>query len=163
MGFAAARTKKFLTQKTSRPALPIYSLYGETRRPKSEQLKELDALVFDIQDIGARFYTYMSTLGYVMEEATKAQLPVFVLDRPNPIGGVDVEGPIADADKLSFTAYHRIPVRHGMTIGELAKLFNQERNIGCDLRVVQMAGWRRAMWLDETNLLWINPRQTCAA
>jgi uncharacterized protein YbbC (DUF1343 family) len=119
--------------KDEQTGLPIYSLYGETRRPKPEQLKDLDALVFDIQDIGTRFYTYMSTLGYVMEEASKAKLPVFVLDRPNPIGGLEVEGPIADADKLSMIAYHRIPVRHGMTIGELAKLFNKERNLGYDV------------------------------
>ena len=143
--------------KDEQTGLPIYSLYGETRRPKPEQLKDLDALVFDMQDIGTRFYTYMSTLGYVMEEAPKAKLPVFVLDRPNPIGGLEVEGPIADADKLSMIAYHRIPVRHGMTIGELAKLFNKERNLGCDLRVIEMAGWRRTMWFDETNLLWVNP------
>ena len=114
-------------------------------------------MVFDIQDVGTRFYTYISTLGYVMEEAAKSKRPVFVLDRPNPIGGLEVEGPVADADKLSFTAYHPVPVRHGMTIGELAKLFNQERGIGCDLRVVEMVGWRRSMWLDETNLLWVNP------
>jgi uncharacterized protein YbbC (DUF1343 family)/CubicO group peptidase (beta-lactamase class C family) len=137
--------------------LPIYSLYGETRRPKAEQLKDLDALVFDIQDVGARFYTYISTLGHLMEEAAKAKLPVFVLDRPNPIGGVDVEGPIADKDKLSFISYHTIPTRHGLTIGELAQLFNKQRNIGADLRVIKMEGWRRAMWFDETNLTWINP------
>ncbi|HUS10267.1 MAG TPA: exo-beta-N-acetylmuramidase NamZ domain-containing protein [Pyrinomonadaceae bacterium] len=156
-GIRGAADEKVSDSKDENTGLPIYSLYGETRRPKSQQLKDLDAVVFDIQDIGTRFYTYISTLGYVMEEAAKAQRPVFVLDRPNPIGGVDVEGPLADADKLSFTAYHRIPVRHGMTIGELAKLFNQERNIGCDLRVVKMDGWRRRMWLDETNLLWVNP------
>jgi len=137
--------------------LPIYSLYGETRRPREEQLKQLDALVFDIQDVGARFYTYISTLGYVMEEAAKIHLPVFVLDRPNPIGGIEVEGPLADSDKLSFTAYHTIPVRHGLTIGELARLFNEDRKIGCDLRVVKMEGWRRSMWFDATNLNWINP------
>ena len=137
--------------------MPIYSLYGETRRPKPEQLKDLDAIVFDIQDIGARFYTYMSTLGYVMEEAAKVGRPVFVLDRPNPINGVDVEGPLADNDKLSFTAHHRIPVRHGLTVGELATLFNLERKLGCDLRVIKMDGWSRPMWFDETNLDWINP------
>ena len=137
--------------------LPIYSLYGETRRPKPEQLKDLDALVFDIQDIGARFYTYISTLGYLLEEAAKAKLPVFVLDRPNPIGGLDVEGPIADKDKLSFTSYYTIPTRHGLTIGELGQLFNKQRNIGADLRVIKMEGWRRSMWFDETNLTWINP------
>jgi uncharacterized protein YbbC (DUF1343 family) len=156
-GIRGAADEKVSDSKDEQTGLPIYSLYGETRRPKGEQLKDVDALVFDIQDIGTRFYTYISTLGYVMEEAAKAQRPVFVLDRPNPIRGIEVEGPIADADKLSFTAYHRIPVRHGMTIGELAKLFNQERNIGCDLKVVAMEGWRRGMWLDETNLLWVNP------
>ena len=137
--------------------LPIYSLYGESRRPKAEQLKNLDALVFDIQDIGTRFYTYMSTLGLAMEEAAKARIPVFVLDRPNPINGVDTEGPVADDDKLSFIAYHTIPVRHGMTMGELARLFNEQRKIGCDLRVVKMENWRRGMWLDATGQTWVNP------
>lgn len=156
-GIRGGADEKVSDSKDEQTGLPIYSLYGESRRPKPEQLENLDALVFDIQDIGTRFYTYISTLGYVMEEAAKAHRPVFVLDRPNPIGGLAIEGPVADADKLSFTAYHSIPVRHGMTIGELAKLFNQDRGIGCDLRVVEMAGWRRAMWLDQTNLLWVNP------
>ncbi len=148
---------KVSDSKDETTGLPIYSLYGETRRPKPEQLKDLDALVYDIQDIGARFYTYISTLGYLLEEGAKAKLPVFVLDRPNPIGGLDVEGPIADGDKLSFTSYHTIPTRHGLTIGELAQLFNKQRNIGADLRVIKMEGWRRSMWYDETNLTWINP------
>ena len=137
--------------------LPIYSLYGETRRPKPEHLKDLDALVFDIQDIGVRFYTYISTLQNVMEEAAKAGKPVFVLDRPNPINGVDIEGAIADADKLSFVATHTIPVRHGMTIGELAQLINAERNIRADLRVVKMENWQRSFWFDQTSQLWTNP------
>jgi CubicO group peptidase (beta-lactamase class C family) len=124
-GIRGAADEKVSDSKDEQTGLPIYSLYGETRRPKPEQLKDLDALVFDIQDIGARFYTYISTLGNVMEEAGKVKLPVIVLDRPNPIGGVEVEGPMADADKYSFVAYHALPVRHGMTIGELAKLFNQ--------------------------------------
>jgi uncharacterized protein YbbC (DUF1343 family)/CubicO group peptidase (beta-lactamase class C family) len=140
-----------------RTRLPIYSLYGETRRPKPEQLKNLDALVFDVQDIGARFYTYISTLGYAMEEASKARIPLFVLDRPNPIGGAEVEGPVADDDKLSFIAYHALPVRHGMTVGELARLFNEQRKLGCDLRVVKLENWRRAMWLDATGQAWVNP------
>jgi uncharacterized protein YbbC (DUF1343 family) len=148
---------KVSDSKDEKTGLPIYSLYGETRRPKPEQLKDLDALVFDIQDVGVRFYTYISTLGYVMEEAGRARLPVFVLDRPNPIGGTEVEGPVADADKLSFIAYHRIPVRHGMTMGELARLFNEERKLNCDVRVVKMENWRRGMWLDATNLTWVNP------
>jgi uncharacterized protein YbbC (DUF1343 family)/CubicO group peptidase (beta-lactamase class C family) len=148
---------KVADSKDDATGLPIYSLYGESRRPKPEQLKDLDALVYDIHDVGVRFYTYISTLGYAMEEAAKVKLPVFVLDRPNPIGGLDVEGPIADSDKLSFTSYHTIPTRHGLTIGELAQLFNRQRNIGADLRVIKMDGWRRAMWFDETNLTWINP------
>jgi uncharacterized protein YbbC (DUF1343 family) len=156
-GIRGVADEKVSDSKDEATGLPIYSLYGETRRPKSEQLKDLDALVFDIQDVGARFYTYISTLGYVLEEAAKAKLPVFVLDRPNPIGGVDVEGPVADSDKLSFISYHTIPTRHGLTIGELAQLFNRQRNIGADVRVIKMEGWRRSMWFDETNLTWVNP------
>lgn len=156
-GIRGVADEKVSDSKDEATGLPIYSLYGETRRPKPEQLKGLDAVVFDIQDIGARFYTYISTLGYVLEEAAKARIPVYVLDRPNPIGGVDVEGPLADVDKFSFTAYCRLPVRHGLTIGELAQFFNQQNNIGADLRVIKIDGWRRSMWFDETNLTWINP------
>jgi uncharacterized protein YbbC (DUF1343 family)/CubicO group peptidase (beta-lactamase class C family) len=137
--------------------LPIYSLYGETRKPTAETLKGIDALVFDIQDIGARFYTYISTMGMAMEEAAKNKIAFIVLDRVNPINGEGVEGPLADADKLSFTAYHRIPVRHGMTAGELAQLFNGERNINADLTVVRVEDWKRGDWFDETGLTWINP------
>ena len=156
-GIRGQLDEKFSDSTDEKTGLPVFSLYGETRRPRAEHLKNLDALVFDIQDIGARFYTYMSTLGNAMEEAAKARIPVFVLDRPNPIGGVETEGPVADADKLSFTAYHTIPVRHGMTMGELARLFNEQRKIGCDLRVVQMENWRRGMWLDATGQTWVNP------
>jgi uncharacterized protein YbbC (DUF1343 family)/CubicO group peptidase (beta-lactamase class C family) len=156
-GIRGVADDKVSDSKDEATGLPIYSLYGESRRPKPEQLKDIDALVFDIQDIGVRFWTYSSTLGYLLEEAAKVKLPVFVLDRPNPIGGLDVDGPIADSDKLSFTAYHTIPTRHGLTIGELAQLFNKQRNIGADVRVIKMDGWRRSMWFDETNLAWINP------
>ena len=156
-GIRGQADDKISDSKDEATGLPIYSLYGESRRPKTEQLKDLDALVYDIQDVGVRFYTYISTLGYIMEEAAKAKLPVFVLDRPNPIGGLDVDGPTADGDKLSFTSYHTIPTRHGLTIGELGQLFNRQRNIGADLRVIKMEGWRRTMWFDETNLTWINP------
>ncbi len=156
-GIRGLADEKVSDSKDEQTGLPIYSLYGESRRPKPEQFKDIDALVFDIQDVGARFYTYISTLGYVMEEAARAKLPVFVLDRPNPINGMEVEGPVADSDKLSFTAYHTIPVRHAMTIGELARLFNDERKINCDLRVIKMENWRRAMWYDATNLVWVNP------
>ena len=156
-GIRGALDDKVSDSTDEKTGLPVFSLYGESRRPKPEHLKDLDALVFDIQDIGARFYTYISTMGNVMEEAAKAKLPLFVLDRPNPINGVDVEGPVADADRLSFISYHTIPVRHGMTVGELARLFNEERKIGCDLRVVKMENWRRGMWLDATGQSWVNP------
>ncbi len=137
--------------------LPIYSLYGESRRPKPEQLKDLDAIVYDIQDIGTRFYTYTATLRNVMEEAAKLGKPVFVLDRPNPINGISVEGPLADEDKLSFIAAHTTPVRYGLTIGELGTMMNAERKIGADLRVVKMEGWSRSMWFDATGQTWVNP------
>ncbi len=137
--------------------LPIYSLYGDTRRPKPEQLKDLDAIVFDIQDIGVRFYTYEATLLGVMEEAAKAKIPVIVLDRPNPINGLTVEGAVADSDKLSFVVSHTVPVRHGLTIGELGLLMNSDKKIGADLRVVKMENWSRAMWFDETGQTWVNP------
>jgi uncharacterized protein YbbC (DUF1343 family) len=156
-GIRGLADEKVSDTKDEQTGLPIFSLYGESRRPKPEQLKDLDALVYDIQDVGVRFYTYITTLGYVIEEAGKAKLPIFVLDRPNPINGNGVEGPIADADKLSFTAYHTLPVRHGMTIGELARLYNDERHLNGDLRVIKMEGWRRAMWFDSTGLVWINP------
>ena len=137
--------------------LPVYSLYGETRRPKPEQLKDLDAIVFDIQDIGVRFYTYEATLLNVLEEAAKAGKPVFVLDRPNPINGETVEGAVADADKLSFVVSHTVPVRHGMTIGELAGMMNADKKINADLRVIKMENWMRAMWFDQTMQTWTNP------
>ncbi len=137
--------------------LPVYSLYGERTRPSAEQLAGLDTLVFDIQDVGARFYTYSSTLGLCLEEAARHGLRFVVLDRPNPIGGLDVEGPLADADKLSFTAYHTLPIRHGLTVGELARLYNAEKRLGADLRVIPVEGWRRADFWDATNLTWVNP------
>jgi uncharacterized protein YbbC (DUF1343 family)/CubicO group peptidase (beta-lactamase class C family) len=137
--------------------LPIYSLYGETRKPTTEMLKDIDTLVFDIQDIGARFYTYISTMGMALEEAAKNKINFVVLDRVNPINGNDLEGPIADSDRLSFIAYHQIPVRHGMTVGELARLFNTERGINADLQIVRVEDWRRTSWLDETGLTWVNP------
>jgi uncharacterized protein YbbC (DUF1343 family) len=137
--------------------LRIYSLYGKHRKPTAEMLEGLDTLVFDIQDIGARFYTYSSTLGGAMEAAAAAGKKFFVLDRPNPINGIDVEGPLLDDGSESFVGYHTIPIRHGLTIGELAKLFNAERKIGVDLTVVPLEGWRRSDFYDGTGLTWINP------
>lgn len=143
--------------KDEKTGLPIYSLYKDDRRPKPEQLQNLDALVYDIQDIGARFYTYTATLRNVMEEAAKLGKPIYVLDRPNPINGTDVEGSLAEEDKLSFIAAHTIPVRYGLTIGELGQMMNTERKINADVRVVKMENWSRAQWFDETSQTWINP------
>lgn len=139
---------------------PVYSVYGTgdaSRRPKPEQLAGVDVLVYDIQDAGVRFYTYETTLGYFLEAAAKAHKPIVVLDRPNPIGGNYVQGPIADPGTESFVSYGQIPVRHGMTIGELAKFYNGEKQIGADLRVVAMEGWMRGDWFDSTGRLWIAP------
>jgi len=136
--------------------LPIYSLYGKTRVPLPSQMKGLDAMVFDIQDIGCRFYTYISTMGGAMEAAAKSGLRFIVLDRVNPIGGVEIDGPVMTS-KRDFVGWHPIPVRHGMTVGELAKMFDAELKIGVDLEVVRIDGWRRSMWFDETGLPWINP------
>jgi uncharacterized protein YbbC (DUF1343 family) len=137
--------------------LTVHSLYGQTRRPTPEMLEGLDALVFDIQDVGARFYTYISTMAYAIEEAAKAGIRFIVLDRPNPINGVQVEGPILESNRLSFTGYFPLPVRHGMTVGELAMLFSGENQIGAKLEVVKLEGWQRSLWLDETDLPWVNP------
>jgi uncharacterized protein YbbC (DUF1343 family)/CubicO group peptidase (beta-lactamase class C family) len=140
--------------------VPIYSVYGDSdakRRPTQEELAGLDAIVYDIQDAGVRFYTYESTLGYFVEAAAKAGKPVFVLDRPDPIGGAYVQGPIADAGRESFVSYWQTPVRHGMTIGELARMFNGERAIGANLVVVPMEGWMRGDWFDSTGEMWVDP------
>ena len=134
----------------------IWSLYGDTRRPTSRMMAGVDALVFDIQDIGARFYTYISTMGYCMEAAAKYHIPLYVLDRPNPLGGVRVEGPVLENRLLSFTAYHQIPVRHGMTAGELALMFNVEKKSHCDLTIVAMDGWTREQYFEDTHVPWVN-------
>ena len=138
--------------------LPIHSLYGETRRPSTAMLEGLDAMVIDLQDIGARFYTYTTTMAFVMEEAAKRKLPVFVLDRPNPVNGWQIEGPALDKDAASFVGYFpAMPIRHGMTLGEMARLFNAENKIGAALTVVPMKNYRRDDWFDDTALPWINP------
>jgi uncharacterized protein YbbC (DUF1343 family)/CubicO group peptidase (beta-lactamase class C family) len=149
--------EKIVSSTDEKTKLPIHSLYGETRQPTAEMLHGIDVLVYDIQDVGVRYYTYISTLGLALEAAARQKIRFVVLDRVNPINGVDVEGPIADSDKLSFIAFHRLPVRHGMTVGELAQLFNVERGIGADLEVVRVADWSREAWFDETGLTWINP------
>lgn len=139
--------------------VPVYSLYGGTdakKRPPVELLKTLDAVVFDIQDAGARFYTYPATLGYLLEAAAQANTEVIVLDRPNPITGSFVQGNMSQTEFAGFTNYHPTPIRHGMTLGELAQLYNVERKIGARLRVIPMQGWLRGDWFDSTGIVWIN-------
>ncbi|NDQ58471.1 MAG: DUF1343 domain-containing protein, partial [Acidipila sp.] len=137
--------------------LPVYSLYGDTRRPTDKMLEGIDAVVFDIQDAGTRFYTYDTTMAYAMEEAAKHKLAFFVLDRPNPLGGEILEGPVLDTDKTSFVGYFPVPVRHGMTAGELAQMYNAENKIGADLHVIAMQDWRRSDGFDSTGLTWVAP------
>ncbi len=156
-GIRGALDEKVSDSKDAATGLPVYSLYGERRKPSAETLKGIDTLVYYIQDAGCRFYTYISTLGLVMEAAAENKVRVVVLDRPNPIGGVVVDGPVLDAGRESFVAYHKLPVRHGLTVAELAQLFNAERKLGCDLEVVRMTGWRRGDLYDRTGLSWVNP------
>jgi uncharacterized protein YbbC (DUF1343 family) len=131
-------------------------LYGETRKPTQLQLAGLDALVFDNEDIGTRFYTYESTMGLAMEAAAEAGIEFIVLDRPNPIGGELIEGPLMDAGRESFVGHHTIPVRHGMTVGELARMFAKERDFDVELTVIPMKGWRRNQYWFDTDLTWVN-------
>ena len=140
-----------------RTRLPIFSLYGETRKPTRRMLANIDVLMFDMQDIGARPYTYISTMGLAMRAAKEKGIPFVVLDRPNPIGGHIVEGNILDTAFKSFTGMFPIAIRHGMTVGELARMFNDRFGIGAALIVVPARGWRRDVWFDETRLPWVNP------
>jgi uncharacterized protein YbbC (DUF1343 family) len=139
------------------PAGVKYSLYGEMMEPSSSELAGLDALVVDFQDVGARFYTFLSTLYYVMRKAASSELPVFVLDRPNPLNGCMVEGPLVEPGMESFIGVAPIPIRHGMTLGELALYLNNEMDLKAALTVFPMDGWQRAMWFDETGLPWVPP------
>src|SRR5215472_5550070 len=137
--------------------LPVYSLYSETREPTKEMLKDLDVLVIDLQDVGTRIYTYIYTMAYCLSAAKKAGLKVVVCDRPNPIGGVSVEGPMLEHGYESFVGLYPIPMRHGMTIGELARLFNDHFGIGATLEVVELAGWQRTMYHDDAGAPWVMP------
>jgi uncharacterized protein YbbC (DUF1343 family) len=156
-GIAGHADEKVASSKDASTGLPIFSLYGDHLRPTDEMLQGIDVLVFDVQDAGVRFYTYTSTMGYCMEEAAKRGIPFFVLDRPNPINGDIVEGPMLDPDKTSFVAYFPVPVRYGLTIGELAQLFNTEKQVGCDLHVIAMKNWHRNYFFESTGLRWIPP------
>jgi uncharacterized protein YbbC (DUF1343 family) len=156
-GIAASADAVVANASDSATGLPIYSLYGETRRPTDAMLQGIDTMVFDIQDVGVRFYTYVTTMAYCMEAAARHNIAFFVLDRPNPLGGEIIEGPVLDADKVSFVGYFPMPVRYAMTLGELAKMFNAENKIAAELHVVEMRNWRRNEMYRMTGLPWIAP------
>jgi uncharacterized protein YbbC (DUF1343 family) len=156
-GLSGTKEGRIPSTKGSPTEPPVYSLYGVAERPKEKMLRNLDALVFDIQDAGVRFFTYITTMAYAMEAAAKRRIPFYVLDRPNPITGLLVQGPVLEKEFLSFTGYYPLPVRHGMTVGELARMFNVENRIGARLRVIPMESYRRSDWYDETGLRWVPP------
>lgn len=135
----------------------VYSLYGDTKKPTKKMLEDLDVLIFDIQDVGARFYTYISTMAMAMEACAESKIKFVVLDRPNPISGLIMEGNLLEPDFRSFVGYYPILLRHGMTIGELANFFNGHFNIGANLTIAKMEGWKRGMWFDDTDLFWVMP------
>lgn len=137
--------------------LPVYSLYSETRIPTEEMLKDLDALVFDLQDVGCRVYTFIYTMANAMEACARYGKKMFVCDRPNPINGIDLEGNLLETEYKSFVGQYPIPMRHGLTVGELARLFNEEFKIGCDLVIIEMEGWQRNLYFDETDAPWVLP------
>jgi len=145
------------SSKDAATGLPVFSLYGATRRPTAEMLAGIDALVFDVQDAGVRFYTYITAMGYAMEEAAHHHISFYVLDRPDPMGGELIEGPILDRDKFSYVGYFQLPVRIGMTLGEMAQMFNAENHIGCDLHVIAMKNWNRRLFFEQTGLPWTAP------
>jgi len=156
-GLSADREGKIEDERDAATGIPVRSLYGATRRPTAEMLGGLDAIVIDLQDAGVRFFTYPTTVGYVLEEAARLQLEVYVLDRPDPISAAIVQGPVLDPALVSFTGYFSVPQRHGMTLGELAAMLNSERGIGARLTVIPMRNYHRRMWYDETGLVWTNP------
>jgi uncharacterized protein YbbC (DUF1343 family) len=137
--------------------LPVYSLYGQNERPADAMLAGLDALVLDIQDAGVRFYTYITTMGYAMEAAAAHHVAFYVLDRPDPLGGERIEGPMLDRDRTNFVGYFPMPVRMAMTLGEMAQMFNAEKKIGCDLHIIRMQNWQRRFYFSDTGLPWVNP------
>ena len=156
-GIAGHSDEKLASSKDASTGLPIFSLYGDQLRPTDEMLQGIDALIFDVQDAGVRFYTYTTTMAYCMEEAAKRKIAFFVLDRPNPLNGDIIEGPMLDADKTSFVGYYPLPVRYGLTIGELAQFYNVENHINADLHVIQMRNWHRNYFFESTGLKWIPP------
>jgi uncharacterized protein YbbC (DUF1343 family) len=156
-GLLGKADEKVAATKDPTTGLPVYSLYGDGRRPTDAMLERIDALVFDVQDAGVRFYTYTATMAYCMEEAAKRGISFFVLDRPNPMNGDIVEGPVTDADKAGWLSYMVLPVRYGLTIGELAQLFNAQNHLNCDLHVIAMKNWHRNYFFESTGIRWVPP------
>ena len=156
-GLAGRYDEKVASSKDPSTGLPVYSLYGETLRPTDQMLEGIDTLVLDVQDVGVRFYTYTTTMGYCMEAAAKHNIAFYVLDHPNPVGGEIIEGPVLDADRTSFTAYFPLPVRYGLTIGELAEFLNAEKHIHANLHVIAMKNWHRSDFFESTGVRWIPP------
>jgi uncharacterized protein YbbC (DUF1343 family) len=156
-GIRGGATGRVNDDKDEKTGLPVYSLFGATEKPTEAMLANVDALVFDIQDVGVRQYTYLSTMGLAMQAAAQKKIPIIILDRPNPIGGTIVEGNIREPGMESFVGLYPIASRHGLTAGELAQLYNKEFGIGADLHVVPLEGWKRSLWSDQTDLPWIKP------
>jgi len=154
---AAQAGEKVRSAIDAKIGVPIHSLYGETRRPTAEMLRDVDVLLYDIQDIGSRFYTYISTLGECMQAAAERKIPLIVLDRPNPLGGNTVEGPLLDPTFRSFVGAYAIPIRYGLTPGELAGWIKSNLKLDLELSIVKMKHWTRAQWYEETNLIWVPP------
>ncbi len=154
---SAADATPITSGRDARTGLPIHSLYGDTRQPTDEMLAHLDVMLFDLQDVGVRFYTYTATLALTLKACAASGVRLVVLDRPNPINGITVEGPLLEPALQSFIGQGPLPIRYGMTIGELAQFYNRELNIGAELTVIALRGWTRAMWFDETGLTWVPP------
>jgi len=156
-GIRGIRDDRVPSSRDPKTGLVIHSLYGKRVRPTPEMLDGIDTVVVDLQDIGTRFYTYMTTMAYMLEAAANQKVQVMILDRPNPINGLQIEGPMLDQKFIGFTGYFPMPIRHGLTMGELALLFSAENDIAVELTVVKMKGWQRRYWFDETGLPWVNP------
>ncbi|MEK7433269.1 MAG: DUF1343 domain-containing protein [Cyanobacteriota bacterium] len=156
-GLKGKEDKEFIPSEIYGENIPVYSLYGDVKKPTKEMLKDLDILIYDIQDIGTRYYTFITTMAYAMESASENKLPFMVLDRPNPITGNIIEGEVLEDNFKSFTGYFNIPTRYGMTVGEIASYFNKEKHLNLKLDIIKMENWKRNMWFDETGLKWINP------
>lgn len=156
-GIRGVATGRVNDDKDEKTGLPVYSLFGKTEKPTAAMLENVDALVFDIQDVGVRQYTYLSTMGLAMQAAAQKKIPIVILDRPNPIGGTIVEGNIREPGMESFVGLYPIASRHGLTAGELAQLYNKQFGIGADLHVVPLEGWKRELWSDQTDLPWTKP------